>query len=390
MEQRFFETLEQLESTSLLRSMRTFATGNEAEAVIDGQRLLLFSSNNYLGLATDSRLKKKAAAAIEDFGTGAGGARLTTGNSVLHEQLEKEIADWKRTESALVFSSGYLANLGAISSISQKGDVIFSDALNHASLIDGCRLSRAQTIIYKHRDMADLESKLRAHSGTGKKLIVTDGVFSMDGTIAPLPAIVELAERYDAYVLVDDAHGSGVLGSNGEGTASHFGIQDKIDFTVGTMSKAIGAEGGFVAGSASAIIFLQNRARPFIFQTALAPATIAAAREGVRILRTEPDRREALLQNVQKVLFSLKDEGFQLLGSGETPILSVLVGDAARAMSFSHRLLERGIFIPAIRPPTVPLQTSRLRITFMASHTDDHLQQLLNALVDTGKELGIV
>jgi len=381
--------LQLIEEQGLTRKLRSFSTGNENEVVMNEKKFLLFSSNNYLGLATDSRLKKKATAAIQKYGTGAGGSRLTTGNFDIHEQLECEIADFKKTEAAIVFSSGYLANVGVISSVMKAGDTIFSDAWNHASIVDGCRLSHAKTIVYQHADMADLERKLRQSHGDGKKLIVTDGVFSMDGDIAPLPEIVALAQEYKAYIMVDDAHATGVLGNNGRGTADYFGLKDDIDYTVGTLSKALGAEGGFVATSSIAKSFLLNNARSFIFQTALAPSAIEAAREGISILQNEPERRGQLLKNAQYVRVQLAHCGFEVRG-GETPIISVIIGGAHEAMQFSEKLLDEGIFIPAIRPPTVPKGSSRLRITVMATHTIEQLNTVISKMKRVGQEIGIV
>ena len=381
--------LQVIEAQGLTRNLRSFTTGNETEIIVDGKKLLLFASNNYLGLATDSRLKKKAIEGISRYGTGSGGARLTTGNIVIHEQLEREIAEVKGTEAAIVFSSGYLANIGVIASVMKKGDVIFSDAWNHASIIDGCRLSKAKTIRYAHADMLDLEVKLKAWQGEGKKLIVTDGVFSMDGDIAPLPKIVALAKEYGAYIMVDDAHATGILGGRGYGTVDYFGLQDKVDFTVGTLSKAIGAEGGFVAASSLAIQYMRNKARSFIFQTSLSPGVIEAAREGIRLIQHEPERREQLLKNALFLRENLERLGFSI-GPGNTAIISLLIGDASKAVQFSEQLMKEGIFIPAIRPPTVPQGSSRLRITVMATHTQEQLQMVVEKVSKVGKGMGVV
>ncbi|MFE3575498.1 8-amino-7-oxononanoate synthase [Lysinibacillus sp. NPDC059133] len=385
----FQRELQLIEEKGLTRKLRSFSNGNESEVIMNDKRFLLFSSNNYLGLATDFRLRKKASEGISKYGTGAGGSRLTTGNFVIHEQLESEIADFKKTEAAIVFSSGYLANIGVISSVMKAGDIIFSDAWNHASIIDGCRLSQAKTIVYEHADMVDLEHKLRQSNGDGKKLIVTDGVFSMDGDIAPLPEIVALAKEYNAYIMIDDAHVTGILGSDGRGTADYFGLKDEIDFTVGTLSKAIGAEGGFVATSSIAKNYLLNNARSFIFQTGLSPSAIEAAREGISIIQNEPERREQLLNNAKYLRLKLEESGF-VVREGETPIISLLIGDSREAMQFSEKLMDEGVFIPAIRPPTVPKGSSRLRITVMATHTMEQLNTVINKIKKIGKEMGIV
>lgn len=389
MNDRFRRELQVIEEQGLTRKLRSFSNGNESEVVMNGKKFLLFSSNNYLGLATDSRLKKKATEGISKYGTGAGGSRLTTGNFDIHEQLESEIADFKKTEAAIVFSSGYLANVGVISSVVKTGDTIFSDAWNHASIIDGCRLSKAKTIVYEHADMADLERKLRQSYGDGKKLIVTDGVFSMDGDIAPLPKIVELAKEYKAYIMIDDAHATGVLGNDGCGTADYFGLKEEIDFTVGTLSKAIGAEGGFVSTSSIAKNYLLNNARSFIFQTALSPSAIEAAREGISIIQNEPERRKQLLKNAQYLRLKLEESGF-VIKEGETPIISLIIGGSHEAMQFSAKLMDEGVFIPAIRPPTVPKGSSRLRITVMATHTIEQLDMVISKIKKIGKEMGIV
>lgn len=389
MNDRFRRELQVIEEQGLTRKLRLFSTGNESEVVMNGKKFLLFSSNNYLGLATDSRLKKKATEGISKYGTGAGGSRLTTGNFDIHEQLESEIADFKKTEAAIVFSSGYLANVGVISSVMKAGDTIFSDAWNHASIIDGCRLSKAKTIVYEHADMVDLERKLRQSHRDGLKFIVTDGVFSMDGDIAPLPKIVELSKEYKAYIMIDDAHATGVLGKDGCGTADYFGLKDEIDFTVGTLSKAIGAEGGFVSTSSIAKNYLLNNARSFIFQTALSPSAIEAAREGIAIIQNEPERRKQLLKNARYLRLKLEESGF-VIKEGETPIISLIIGSSHEAMQFSAKLLDEGVFIPAIRPPTVPKGSSRLRITVMATHTIEQLDMVISKIKKIGKEMGIV
>ncbi len=271
----------------------------------------------------------------------------------------------------------------------KAGDTIFSDAWNHASIIDGCRLSKAKTIVYEHADMVDLERKLRQSHGDGLKFIVTDGVFSMDGDIAPLPKIVELAKEYKAYIMIDDAHATGVLGNDGCGTADYFGLKDEIDFTVGTLSKAIGAEGGFVSTSSIAKNYLLNNARSFIFQTALSPSAIEAAREGISIIQNEPERRKQLLKNAQYLRLKLEESGF-VMKEGETPIISLIIGSSHEAMQFSAKLLDEGVFIPAIRPPTVPKGSSRLRITVMATHTIEQLDMVISKIKKIGKEMGIV
>ncbi|MED0676343.1 8-amino-7-oxononanoate synthase [Aneurinibacillus thermoaerophilus] len=352
------------------------------------QEKSVFSSNNYLGLARDERLKKAAIQAIETYGTGSGGARLTTGNFLLHERLEASLASFKQKESAIVFSSGYLANLGVISALMGPGDVIFSDELNHASIIDGCRLSKARIVVYRHADMDDLRNKIRSAQET-KKFIVTDGVFSMDGDIAPLPDIVEVAQTHGAWVMVDDAHATGVLGETGAGTAEYFGVSDRIQLLMGTLSKSVGAEGGYVAASRTVVDYLRNHARSFIFQTSLSPGVVASALEGIRIIREESERRRRLLKNARLLRDGLTKLGFTLV-EGITPIVAVMIGEAEKAVRFSARLEEEGVFAPAIRPPTVPQGSSRIRVTLMATHTQSEIDQVLTCFEKVGKAMRII
>ncbi|MBM7647363.1 8-amino-7-oxononanoate synthase [Bacillus ectoiniformans] len=380
--------LKELDKLHLRRKVRKLDSPSEPEVILEGNPVRLFSTNNYLGLSTHPELKKQAIQAIDVYGTGSGGSRLTTGNFSIHEQLEQKIAEWKKTESALLFSSGYLANIGTISALMGKGDYILSDELNHASIIDGCRLSKATTVIYRHTDVLDLEQKLTALPRHSKKLIVTDGVFSMDGNLAPLPDIVNLAKAYGAWVMVDDAHATGVLGKHGRGTAEFFGIETGIQIQVGTLSKAIGTEGGFVAASHDIVEYLKNRSRPFIFQTSLSPGVVGASIAAIDILQREPERRERLLSLSSSFRSGLLKHGFQLV-PGQTPIIALLVGEAEKALHFSKLLEERGIFAPAIRPPTVPVGKSRIRFTIMATHSDEQLTEAIHEICRTGDELGI-
>lgn len=348
---------------------------------------LIFSSNNYLGLANDHRIIQQIQKTVEDVGVGSTGSRLTTGNSIWHERLEEQIARFKQMEATLLFSSGYLANIGVLSSLPQKGDVILSDQFNHASIIDGCRLSHAETVIYRHCDMNDLEDKLKEIERKKRCFIVTDGVFSMDGTIAPLNGIMEIARLYQAFVIVDDAHATGVLGVNGRGTSEYAGVVP--DLVIGTMSKAVGLEGGFVAGSKLTIEYLLNFARPFIFQTALPPIICAAASLAFDLIESEKERRNHLLKHVKWIKTELQKDGFHLIGE-LTPIIPVIIGDASRAVHFATRLKEKGIIAPAIRPPTVPRGESRIRLTVTASHQRSEIDYMLKAFKDTGKELRII
>jgi 8-amino-7-oxononanoate synthase len=385
---RFSEKLDQIKKNGLYRKMRHLQTPQGPHIKIDGKDYLLLSSNSYLGLCSDDRLKQAALDAIEKYGVGSGGSRLTTGSYEIHQKLEEEIALFKKTEAALLFNTGYMANVGAISSIADKSWVIFSDSLNHASIIDGCRLSRAEIIVYNHCDTKDLARKVQ-DSANRQALIVTDGLFSVDGDIAPLPAIVEIAKKNNILLMVDDAHATGVLGLSGGGTADYFGLSDEIDIQMGTLSKALASEGGFIAGKQSMIDYLVNTARSFIFSTALSPTTIAVARKALEIIRTEPQRRETLLTNSAWFRAELRKAGFDV-AENDAPILSIVVGAPDLAVAFSNRLMERNIFVSAIRPPTVPEGTSRLRISIMATHTRDDLKQALNCIAEIGRDLGVI
>ncbi|OMP68287.1 8-amino-7-oxononanoate synthase [Domibacillus epiphyticus] len=345
-------------------------------AMVNGKKMLLFSSNNYLGLAHDDRLIQSSIQATQCYGAGSTGSRLTTGNTTVHEELEKRLARFKKTEAAVVFNTGYMANLAALTTLVGGDDVILSDEMNHASIIDGCRLSRAETIIYRHADLKDLELKLQQTSHYRKRLIVTDGVFSMDGDIAPLPGIVDLAERYDAVVMVDDAHATGVLGKDGSGTVEHFGLKDKAVIQMGTLSKAVGAEGGYIAGGQSLIDYLINKARPFIFSTSLPAGVIASALAAIDIIPSEDERRVRLREISKHLYDELTSLGYTVWG-GETPILAIICGEPEKALFLSRTLYENGIFAPAIRPPTVPSGTSRIRFTVMATHQDEQIKKVI-------------
>lgn len=371
--------LNQLNQAGLSRSLRSVMTAPTGRILLDGREVILLGSNNYLGLSVHPIVVEAAAAALQKYGTGASASRLMSGNAHPYTELETKIAKAKGTEAALVFSSGYLANIGTIPVLAGDEDLILSDVLNHASIIDGCRLSPATKQIYRHRDVEHLESLLSQSAKFRRRLIVTDGVFSMDGDIAPLPEICELAERYDAMVMVDDAHGFGVLGETGGGTVEHFGLENRGVIQMGTLSKAIGGLGGYVAGSANLINFLINRARGFIFTTGLPPATLASASAAIDIIRSNPELREQLSSNVLLLKNALLERGFQLLPS-QTQILPLMLGSVEVASRFAEVLLEHGVYAPAIRPPTVPEGTSRLRISVMASHTTEDLETAITGL----------
>ncbi|QNB45602.1 8-amino-7-oxononanoate synthase [Thermanaerosceptrum fracticalcis] len=386
--ERIVDRLTEIKKQGLYRDLKYLSAPQGPHTVIDGREVLLMASNSYLGLCNDERLKAAAIKALQEYGVGSGGSRLTTGSYRLHQELEQALACFKGTEAALVFNTGYMANIGAIAGLADKSWVIFSDELNHASIIDGCKLSGAKIVIYKHCDMEDLYQKVKEFQGC-PSLIVTDGVFSMDGDIAPLDDIVRIAQQFDALTMVDDAHASGILGPNGGGTGELFGLKDKIDMQMGTLSKALASEGGYVAGKQCLIDYLRNRARSFIFTTALAPATVAVALAALEIVEQEPEPRKVLLENAQWLCTRLKEAGFKIL-ENKTPIIPIIIGEAEKALQFSQALLEEGIYIPAIRPPTVPPGTSRLRLTLMATHTREDLNYALAKIIQVARELTII
>lgn len=375
--------LQELHQAGLYRSLLS-VEGMEGPFVrIGGKKYLCFCSNDYLGLAGHPRIKRAAQEAIEQYGWGAGASRLVSGNTTIHEALEVELAHFKGTEAVLVFPSGYMANVGTITALVGKGDIVIGDRLNHASLIDGCRLSGADFRVYAHKDVEGLEGVLRRSSQYGKRLVVTDGVFSMDGDLSPLPSIVELAKKYKAMLMVDDAHGTGVLGKKGKGTLEHYGLERGVDVQMGTLSKALGGIGGFLAGGKTLIEYLKNRSRPFIYTTALPVAACAAAREALKVIEDEPSRREALWRNVRCLQEGLKVQRFKGLKvpEVESPIFPIVIGDAKEAVALSRSLFEKGLWVTAIRPPTVPEGTSRLRVTVTSEHTLEHIKTLFQALV---------
>ncbi len=381
----FEQRLRQLEQRHLLRTLRALESASDAEVTIGGRPVVLMASNNYLGLATHPALKQAAIDATERFGVGAGAARLVSGTLPPHEELEIALAKFKGTEAALAFGSGYLANLGLIPALIGTDGLILADRLCHASLIDGCRLSGAGLRVYRHNDMTHLKSLLAKRPSKRDTLIVTDGVFSMDGDLAPLPELIELADRYGARLFVDDAHGTGVMGAHGRGTLEHYGVESRLPFHMGTLGKALGTCGAYVAGPAVLIRYLINAARTFLFATAPPPATAAATVAALRVVQAEPDRRKRLWDNRNYVCAGLRDAGFRLTASA-SPILPVLIGDARKAVAMAGRLLELGVYAPAIRPPTVPKDTSRIRVTVTSEHSHAQLDRALAAFRQAGRE----
>ncbi len=377
--------LEALKRQGLYRKLRRVEGGQGPTLLLDGHEVLNFSSNNYLGLATHPALKKAAKEAIDRYGCGAVASRLISGNMALHEELEEKIAGLKGTEAALVFNSGFQANVGIIPTLAGEGDVIFSDELNHASIIDGCRLARAKTIVYPHCDMEALQDALKNTLVVGRKLIVTETLFSMDGDETPLAEIVELAERYGALVMVDEAHATGTSGPNGAGVVAKLGLGARVPIQMGTLGKALGGFGAYVAGGRALRALLINRCLSFIFTTSLPPPVLAAAIAAIDLLYQEPERRLALWHNCRAMREGLRNLGFTL-GKSESQILPLVIGDAEKCMAFSERLLEKGVFAHGIRPPTVPEGTSRLRITLMATHTHEHLHRAIKSFEEVKRE----
>ena len=370
------ERLFSLKKAGLTRKLRELKGEPGPRVCWNGRQVLLLCSNNYLGLAADECLKQASLQAVENYGCGATGSRLISGNLELYENLERELARFKGSDAALVFSSGYQANLGTVSALAGPGDAIFSDALNHASLIDGSRLSRAEVLIYDHCNAEDLERKLAIHPAARRKLILTESVFSMDGDLAPLEDIVCLAKKYEALLMVDEAHATGVFGPTGAGRIEALGLQQQVDIQMGTFSKALGSLGGYIAGSKELILYLVNHARSFIFTTGLPPAVLAASAAALRVVEKEPQRRKALWRNVAQLRQGLLKLGFDP-GPEQSQILPLRLGEERRTMAACRLLLREGVFVQGIRPPTVPRGTARLRICPMALHTDDDIQEAL-------------
>ncbi|AWM20902.1 glycine C-acetyltransferase [Bacillus subtilis] len=356
---------------------------------VNHQKVIQLSSNNYLGFTSHPRLINAAQEAVQQYGAGTGSVRTIAGTFTMHQELEKKLAAFKKTEAALVFQSGFTTNQGVLSSILSKEDIVISDELNHASIIDGIRLTKADKKVYQHVNMSDLERVLRKSMNYRMRLIVTDGVFSMDGNIAPLPDIVELAEKYDAFVMVDDAHASGVLGENGRGTVNHFGLDGRVHIQVGTLSKAIGVLGGYAAGSKVLIDYLRHKGRPFLFSTSHPPAVTAACMEAIDVLLEEPEHMERLWENTAYFKAMLVKMGLTLIES-QTPILPILIGDEGVAKQFSDQLLSRGVFAQSIVFPTVAKGKARIRTIITAEHTKDELDQALDVIEKTAKELQLL
>jgi glycine C-acetyltransferase/8-amino-7-oxononanoate synthase len=381
------ERLAELRRSGLYRRLRLIEGSQGPRVLLDGADVLLLCSNNYLGLADHPTVRTAAAEAADRYGAGSGASRLISGSMTVHRLLEDRLAAFKGSEAALLFGSGYLANVGVVSTLAGRGEVVFSDELNHASIIDGCRLSRAETFVYRHRDTEHLAWGLR-EAGERARLIVTDGVFSMDGDVAPLADLAELARRRGCLLAVDEAHGTGALGPGGRGSVAAAGLSDEVDVIIGTLGKALGSYGAYVCGSRQLIELLINLARPFIYSTAPPPPSVGAALAALGLLSARPGLVEQLRRNAATLRQALSARGLAT-GDSRTQIVPVMVGDARRAMALCERTLEAGVFAQAIRPPTVPPGSSRLRLTVMANHRAEELGYAAAAIATAAGELGI-
>ena len=381
--------IQSLKDQGLFINIRTIESAVGAWIQVDGRRVLNLCTNNYLGFANHSKLKEAAKEAIDQYGVGPAAVRSIAGTQSLHRELESKLAAFKGVEDVISVQSGLLANQAVIPTITTADDVIFSDELNHASIIDGTRLSRAKVVRYKHNDVADLEAKLQSEPVTRNRLIITDGVFSMDGDVAPMKEIVEVAEKYDAMTMADDAHGEGVLGRAGRGVADHFGLHGRVDIEIGTLSKAFGVVGGYIAGKKAIVDYLRQRARPFLFSSAVTPADIAACIAAVDILAESGELVEKLWANTKYFKDKMKALGFNL-GQSATPITPVMIGDTHKARTLSQKLFEHGVFTMAIGFPTVPKGKERLRVMISATHSTEDLDIAVKAFEKVGKEVGVI
>jgi len=381
--------IDALKAQGVYRHLRVLEDEQRAHTTFDGRSVVNLSSNNYLGLTTHPRLRERAMQALERYGVGTGSVRTIAGTMSLHVELERRLAEFKQTEATVVFQSGFTANAGTVSALLTKDDVIISDELNHASIIDGCRLSRAAIKVFPHKDVDAARRILRDLPASQRKLLITDGVFSMDGDLGPLPGLCAIAEEYGAIMMVDDAHASGVFGTNGRGTIDHFGLHGRVDIQVGTLSKAIGALGGYVAGSRALIEFLYHRARPFLFSTSHPPAVAASCLAAIDVLESEPELIERLWDNTRFFKSGLQSLGFDT-GASESPITPVIVGDAALAMKLSDVLFENGVFAQGLGFPTVPRGKARVRTIVTATHTRDELQFALDCFAKVGRSIGVI
>jgi 8-amino-7-oxononanoate synthase len=369
---------------------KAIQSGAGSTVIIDGKKFVMIGSNNYLGLTQDERVKQAAIDALERFGSGCTGSRYLNGTLTLHEELEEKLANFVHKDAALVFSTGFQTNQGTISTVVGKDDIIFSDRANHASIIDGCRLAFGKIVRYKHNDMKDLERQLGNHgNNSAGKLIVSDGVFSMEGDIVNLPDLLELAQKYHARVMIDDAHSCGVLGKTGRGTGEHFGMEDKIDLIMGTFSKSFASIGGFIAGSEKVISYIKHHARAFIFSASMPPSAVATVSKALDILISEPERLDRLWKNTRKMKNGFDDMGFNT-GTTKTPIIPIIIGDDMKTFYFWKLLFEHGIFANPVISPGVEPGHQLLRTSYMATHTDDELDHVLETFYELGKQFGLI
>lgn len=381
--------LKKLEETKMLRQINDMRMISATRCLdFQNKGYIVFSSNNYLGLSHEKSVIEECKN-VAQFGTGSTGSRLTSGANFELNELEKNLAEFKHTESALVFNTGYMTNLGVLYALADKNDVIFSDELNHASIVDGCKISRAKIVIYKHNDINHLESLLKETKvdENSQKFIVSDGVFSMDGDIAPLPDLIRLKTKYDACLIIDDAHSFGVIGENGRGTLEYFGLKEGVDIQIGTLSKSLGAEGGYVASSKLICDFFKNKSRPFIFSTCLPPTIAKSANEALNLLKNDGKRFLNRLWANTKLMRELLEKANLPIVKGETPIIPIIVGDAEKALEFAKKCREKGILLCAIRPPSVPVGTSRIRLTVTASHTEEELKKSAEIIEEIWRKL---
>lgn len=384
-----YNDAETVRGLGLYPYFREIESGQDTEVIIQGKKVLMLGSNSYLGLTNDPRVKKAAIDAIEKYGTGCAGSRFLNGSLDIHTALEERLAAFVDKEAAVVFSTGFMANLGFIAAVVQRGDYILADRLDHASIIDGANLSFGRLKRFEHNDPSSLETVLKSIPLEAGKLIVIDGIFSMDGDIADLPRIVPLAEKYNTAVMVDDAHSLGVIGPRGEGTAAHFGLQDRIDAIMGTFSKSLATVGGFIAGNAKLIDFLRHTSRALMFSASLPPASVAAVMTSLDIIEQEPERREALWENTTAMAEGLVDLGYDI-GSSNTPVIPILIGGMKKTFRMCIRLQEEGVFVNPVVPPAVPQNRSLIRISLMATHTRQQIDMALSCLKKVGRELNVI
>jgi 8-amino-7-oxononanoate synthase len=385
---KFSKQFQELLESGFYFYFRKLESPQDSEVVVNGKRVIMVGSNNYLGLTSHPRVKEAAIKAIEKYGSGCAGSRFLNGNLEIHEELERKLAAFFRKDAALVFATGYQTNLGTISTLLGRSDVAIIDKYNHASIIDGCRLSFGQVKKFRHNDMDDLERILEGTQGKGK-LIIVDGVFSMEGDIADLPSIVKLAKKYEARIMVDDAHAVGVLGPGGRGTAEHFGLEKEVDLIMGTYSKSLAAIGGFVAGSEEIVNYIKHTARSMIFSASLPPSLVASVSAALDIIEEQPELRARLWKNTQKMLKGYKELGFDT-GTSETPVIPIIIKDTLKTCQMAELLFDHGVFVNAVVSPAVPPGRELLRTSYMATHTEEQLDRVLEAFQKAGKKLGLI